>query len=145
MSLYNRDPYNPEWEPIPWNASEDVAAEQERGFHQRAKAAIAWKLVPLDDFPIEGIFGRPREWFRSNDIVFFASHAGEDLVLIQNTWSGWPDPPEWGLASRPSGMSDAEWIHWGHFPRLPARWTLPKSARDPFWQKLIDRLRTSDC
>lgn len=21
-------------------------------------------------------------------------------LLIQNTWHGWPDPPEWGLASR---------------------------------------------
>jgi hypothetical protein len=88
MSLYNRDPYNPEWEPTPWDSPEDVAAEQERGFHRRAVAAIVWKQVPKNDFPSEDIFGHPREWFISNGIEFFASHAGEDLVLLQNLWHG---------------------------------------------------------
>jgi hypothetical protein len=50
---------------------------------------------------------------------------GEDLLLIRNIWFGFPDPPEWGLASRPTGMSDADWKHWGHFPDIPEAWVLP--------------------
>jgi hypothetical protein len=126
MSLYNRDSLNPEWEPAPWNVPEDTAAEQESGFHERATAAIVWKQVPFNNFPIEGVFGRPREWFMTHGIAYFASDAGEDLVLIQNLWHGWPDPLEWGLASRPSGSADAEWTRWGHFDHLPACWSLPE-------------------
>jgi len=52
----------------------------------------SWK-----NFPDGGIFGQPRDWFVSNDIVCVAISDTEELILIQNTWHGFPDPPEWGL------------------------------------------------
>jgi hypothetical protein len=33
-----------------------------------------------------------------------ANGGSVDIILIQNTWHGFPDPPEWGLASRPAGQ-----------------------------------------
>ena len=129
MSIYKRDTLTPEWEPIPWDAPDDVADEQERGFYARATAAIVWSKVPFADFPAEGIFGRPIDWFRALDIEYFATHAGEELVLLHNFWSGWPDPPEWGLASRPCGNPDGAWSRWGHFDNMPASWSVPDIAR----------------
>lgn len=101
---------------------------QERGFYERAMKAIPWTCAPWNDFPQSGIFGRDRDWFVSNDIAFYATFEGEDLILFHNTWHGFPDPPEWGLASRPAGQVNAQWSHWGHFPGLPTLWVMPEAA-----------------
>ena len=125
MSIYRRDEVFPEWEPIPWGLAADLADEQERGFHQRALKMIAWQVVPYKAFPGEGIFGKQRAWFAEHEIDFYASVEAEDLVLIRNPWHGFPDPPEWGLASRPSGRGDLKWASWGHFPDIPKAWLVP--------------------
>lgn len=124
MSVYGRDEVFPEWEPIPWGLNSDAADEQERGFHRRALQPITWDAVPYKSFPSDGIFGHHRDWFSEHEIDFYASFDGEDLVLIRNPWHGFPDPPEWGLASRPSGRTDLKWAVWGHFPNLPAAWSV---------------------
>jgi len=129
VSLYKRDEIFPEWEPIPWGMSGEAADEQESGFHERALKPIAWRETPWRAFPPEGIFGHGRDWFISNEVAFFASVDGEDLILIRNTWHGWPDPPEWGLASRRRGRTDIPWTMWGSFPTLPAAWSIPGEAR----------------
>ncbi len=125
MSIYRRDVVSPEWEPAPWPMGQKAADEQELGFHERALKSIRWRAIPWDDFPTGGIFDRDKDWFASVDAAFFASIDGEDLILIQNIWFGFPDPPEWGLASRPGGQSAATWARWGHFPYLPEAWALP--------------------
>jgi hypothetical protein len=113
-----------EWEPVPWNVPQIQAAEQSEGFRKRAGATIAWTKVPLLAFPPEGVFGKPRDWFISNEIAYTSLHDGEELILIQRFWHGFPDPPEWGLASRPIGRSDLEWSTWGAFSRPPDGWLL---------------------
>ncbi|MBN3726007.1 hypothetical protein [Burkholderia sp. Ac-20379] len=128
MNLYRRDDVFPAWEPIPWNMTGAAVDAQELGFHVRARKPIHWTCTPWHDFPQSGIFGRDREWFSSNDIAFYATFEGEELILIQNTWHGFPDPPEWGLASRPAGQAEASWSQWGHFPDLPTAWVMPEAV-----------------
>lgn len=117
----------PLWEPVPWDAPDETAGTMYAGYNERVGKTIHWQALPLNDFPKDGLFGHGRRWFVDRDIAFFASNEDEDLLLVDNVWSGWPDPPRWGLASRPRGRSDARWRMWGHFPELPATWTLPES------------------
>ncbi|BBF71065.1 hypothetical protein [Sphingomonas bisphenolicum] len=125
MSIYRRHEVLPEWEPIPYTLTGAEADEQELGFHERALKAIDWTRLPWKRFPSEGIFGKDKEWFEFVDAEFYAVVDGEDLILIQNIWHGFPDPPEWGLATKPMGQ-DVAWSRWGHFPDLPASWRVPK-------------------
>ena len=122
MSIYRRDEKLPEWEPVPWSSKGLKADEQEAGFHVRAITQIKWSLIPFRKFPEEGVFGFNKEWLIERDDAFFATIGGEDLLLIDNTWFGWPDPPRWGLATRPSGRNELAWSHWGHFADLPQQW-----------------------
>lgn len=131
MSLYNRDEVAPEWEPASYPMAAKAADEQERGFHERASKPIKWQPLVWDDFPADGIFGHPKEWFTSADVEFVASLEGEDLLLIHNVWFGFPDPPEWGLASRPSGQWDVKWRRWGNFAYLPVVWDVPGETPPP--------------
>lgn len=125
MSIYRRDVVSPEWEPTPYNLAGPEADEQELGFHARATKSIEWALVPYRVFPEGGIFEHDRAWFSEHDIECYATLDGEDLILIRNLWHGFPDPPEWGLASRPSGRSDIKWREWGYVPDLPKAWIVP--------------------
>lgn len=128
MSIYERDGASPEWEAIPWNAKGPQVDEQERGFHQRASKPLVWTKVVWSNFPVNGIFGRDRDWFVSHDIAYVTTFDDEDLLLIDSTWFGFPDPPRWGLASRPAGKADGVWEMWGHFSTLPSAWQVPGAA-----------------
>lgn len=128
MSIYRRDEINPEWEPSPWPMDTQTANKQELGFHQRAHKPICWQPVPWNAFPERGVCGCTKEWLASVDVAFHATHDAEDLLLIDNVWFGWPDPPRWGLASRPSNQAKAAWTHWGHFPDIPVAWIVPDAA-----------------
>lgn len=123
MGIYRRDTHFPKWEPIPWELAGRKADAQERGFHERALKPLVWTKVDWKNFPAEGIFGQDRDWFVSNDIAYVTTFDSEDLILIDNTWFGFPDPPRWGLASRAEGTTD--WQLWGSFPDLPKAWTVP--------------------
>ena len=125
MSIYRRHDVLPEWEPVPYTLNGPAADEQELGFYQRAQKAIQWFAVPFSAFPPEGVLGYDRSWFISRDIDYWAVHDGEDLMLVRLFWHGFPDPPEWGLHSRPSGLPNARWKPWGHVPDLPGAWSLP--------------------
>lgn len=128
MSIYKRDDILPEWEPAPWLMETDAANEQERGFHLRAQMPIKWQAIPWHSFPGSGVIGHDKDWLSSVDAAFYATTNDEDLLLIDNTWSGWPDPPRWGLASRPCGQHQAAWVRWGHFADLPSAWDVPTSS-----------------
>jgi hypothetical protein len=131
MSIYNCDEIDPEWEPSPWPMGAKAADQQEIGFHERATKPISWKQIPWNSFPDEGIFGHTREWLSSVDAAFYATIDAEDLLLIDNVWFGWPDPPRWGLASRPNGNNNGKWTQWGHFPELPQSWDVPEETKTP--------------
>lgn len=126
MSIYKRDEVDPEWEPIPWDASGPQVDEQEKGLHERALKPLVWKTFDWINFPENGIFGRDRDWFVSHDIAFVATFGYEDFILVRNTWFGFPDPPEWALGSRPAENTQTRWTMWGHFPDLPSAWSVPK-------------------
>jgi hypothetical protein len=124
MRVEGRNQLLPDWEPVPWQLVGSEADVQEAGFQQRALKAISWTKAPWQDFPPEGIFGHDRDWFVSNDIRFYATADGEDLILIQLVWHGFPDPPERGLWSRPKGQI-VPWAPWGHVAELPTSWVVP--------------------
>lgn len=88
------DSIDPTWEPVPWDLSVGDSRQQKEGYRKRSNLPIQWRPVPYTDFPNEGLFGKQREWFISNDIAYVAEHADEELILIQNIWHGFPDPPE---------------------------------------------------
>lgn len=117
-----------DWKLVPWTIAGEDADAQEREFHQRARKAILWRPAPLRDFPSGGLLGQDRDWFVANDVAFVATVDGEDLVLIDNTWFGFPDPPRLGLASRPASDHHMPWRSWGHFPDLPGAWSVPIQA-----------------
>lgn len=128
MTPYDRNQWNPAWEPIPWDAKGPEVDEQETGFRARAVKPLIWWRVDWRDFPKEGVFGHDRDWFVTHNIAYVTTYGGEDLVLIDRDWFGWPDPPRWGLASRPEGRTDVRWQMWGSFPDLPDAWLVPEPS-----------------
>lgn len=121
---------DPIWEPIPWDTADETAETMYSGFIERAATPIHWREVPFADFPEEGLLGHGRQWFVDHDVGFFGASEEEDLLLMDKVWFGWPDPPRWGLASRPRGRPDCAWQMWGNFPDPPATWTFPE-GRSP--------------
>lgn len=119
VRIYRRDDILPEREPLPCDMQGASVDTQQLGFHERAIKPISWMRVSWNEFPVSGIFGHDRDWLISNDIAFYAKFDTEDLILIQKSWHAFPDPPEWGLASRAAGEIGVPWSHWGHFPDLP--------------------------
>ena len=117
---------NPEWEPTPWDAPDRIAEPMYEGYVARVARPICWQPVPNADFPKDGNFGHHREWFLEKEVAYFAVHEGEDFLLMNHMWSGWPDPPRWSLASRPSGAIRERWQLWGAFSELPSLWLVPE-------------------
>ena len=114
------------WEADPWDAPDAIADRQLTGFTDRAALPLEWKK-PVDIGRVdEKRFGMEDEWFSGLDVEFYAVHEDEDYVLMQLIWHGFPDPPEWRLASRRSGKYDQQWEEWGYFTNLPIAWKFPK-------------------
>jgi len=110
-----------DWEAAPWDASDEIADRQLRGFRERSAKAVRWTAVR--DLPSHE---RDLFWKISPDVVYFAEHDGEQLLLLQLAWHGFPDPPEWGLASRAIGGEATRWSEWGYFAHLPEAWVVPE-------------------
>jgi hypothetical protein len=109
------------WEADPWDASDTVADAQLAGFTLRSVMAIDWRSVrhagPM-------VFGLAVQQLIGADVAFVAECNGEDMLLMQLDWHGFPDPPEWRLATRPSG-GESPWESWGYFAEVPGAWRLP--------------------
>ena len=82
-------------------------------------------LAVLGDLPAEGLFGLTADQLRSAEAVCHATVQDEHWVLTQLLWHGFPDPPEWGLWTRPRNASGQPWTSWGQFAHLPPAWRLP--------------------
>lgn len=106
------------WEADPWDASDALADAQLAGYRERVTKSIHWHSIRTAR---SSVFGVEREKLISADVEFFAAHDGEDMLLMRLAWHGFPDPPEWRLATRPSG-STGPWETWGYFDALPERW-----------------------
>jgi len=112
------------WEADPWDASDEVANSQLKGFQERAAKTIGWTLLPAAG---PSLFGIEKQKRVGADVGYFATHEGEDMLLMQLAWHGFPDPPEWRLATRSSG-SVGPWESWGYFADMPATWQLPSGG-----------------
>jgi len=110
------------WEADPWDASDEVADLQLAGFQDRAVKTIIWTSIPDTG---QSLFGIEAGKLRSSDVEFYAAYDGEDMLLMRLIWHGFPDPPEWRLATRPSNRRDLPWASWGYFADLPERWRIP--------------------
>lgn len=109
------------WEADPWNASDEIADAQLAGFRERAAKAVDWASIRTAG---HAVFGIESAKLIGGDVEFYATHDGEEMLLMQLAWHGFPDPPEWRLASRPS-ESNGSWASWGYFENLPENWRLP--------------------
>lgn len=114
------------WEPFPHNAGWRAMLRQRRGFKERLRWPLVWTKIDWSDFPEGGVFGHDRAWCMEHEVYATCTHAGEDLVLVNLAWAGWPDPPEWGLWSRAGNDRSAQWRPWGHFALIPDAWTVPE-------------------
>ncbi|RAX38593.1 hypothetical protein [Rhizobium tropici] len=110
------------WEADPCDASDKLADLQFAGFEDRAAKAINWASI-LDAG--QSVFGTEIGDLRGSDVEFYATCDGEDMLLMRLMWHGFPDPPEWRLATRPSNRNDLPWASWGYFADLPERWRIP--------------------
>lgn len=112
------------WEADPWDAPDAVADAQLAGFRERVAKSIDWSSIRTGD---TSVFGIEKTKLISGDVEFFATYGGEEMLLMQLAWHGFPDPPEWRLATRPSG-SQGPWESWGYFEDLPAIWRVPSNG-----------------
>ena len=113
------------WEADPWDASDEVAEVQLAGFHERLARAIDWTSILEVDRSFSGV---DVQTLRGADVQFCATHDGEDMLLMQLFWHGFPDPPEWRLMTRPT-ESRSQWMSWGYFADLPENWRFPSGTR----------------
>jgi hypothetical protein len=116
------------WEADPWDASEEIANAQLAGFTARAAMPVIWASVRSG---AAAVFGIDKQKLVSADVEFFATHGDEDMLLMQSAWHGFPDPPEWRLATRPSEQVGHEWESWGYFADLPNAWNIPGKDNAP--------------
>ena len=116
------------WEADPWDATDEVANAQLSGFQNRAVKPIVWSAVRD---AASSVFGVGIQKLIGSDVEFYASHDGEDMLLMALAWHGFPDPPEWRLATRPSEQPNNEWESWGYFPELPQVWEIPERNNAP--------------
>ncbi|HEX4847485.1 MAG TPA: hypothetical protein VFV30_05040 [Novosphingobium sp.] len=110
------------WEADPWDASDAVADLQLEGFQIRAAKAVSWSAISLVEGPI---FGHDIEWLNSLEVEYVATHDLEDWLLMRLVYHGFPDPPEWRLATRAAGKFSHPWNSWGYFAQLPDAWKIP--------------------
>lgn len=113
------------WESHPWDLDDAAADIQRQGFHVRGMVAVGWQSIPFGDLPAEGLFGLTADQLRSAEAVCHATVQDEHWVLTQRLWHGFPDPPEWGLWTRPRDAAGQPWTSWGQFAALPPTWRLP--------------------
>lgn len=110
-------------------ASQKVVDKQFEGFTLRATKIINWKHVSDSAWIAIKKFDLSDEKINELNVDYFAQADGEDLILLWNIWHGWPDPPEWGLASKPSGTNE-KWHGWGYFAEMPEKWTFEKPSTE---------------
>jgi hypothetical protein len=119
------------WEADPWDASDAIADQQLAGFKERSNLPLEWAKLSAMQLIDAKLFGMELGWHSELDVEFCAVFNGEDFVLMQQLWHGFPDPPEWRLASRPSGQPDLPWESWGYFADPPKAWLFPRDTNAP--------------
>ena len=94
------------------------------GLLKREKWSLAWRRATANDWPPVKSLGYDHNWARKTGTGFVAEHGDELLYLIDRDWFGFPDPPQWGLAS--FNQKTRKWRLWGNFDDLPMGWKVPE-------------------
>jgi len=80
----------------------------------------AFALQPVIWRPVEAAVWR-HEWGDVAAPDFDALVDGQRIALVQETWHGFPDPPEWCL--QVFDEAQADWIRLGNFAGWPRGWS----------------------
>lgn len=89
----------------------------------RTNWPLLWRLAGAEDGPPSALLGNDFDWANKTGTGFVAHHGDETLYLIDRDWFGWPDPPQWSLASY-DRRQDRHYV-WGDFAECPPAWRLP--------------------
>ena len=111
------------WEPNPWTLGIFRSRRIKSGFNERAHWPLNWRRAGVEDWPTLSSLGSDHDWARKSGTGFVAEYGDEQLFLIDRDWFGWPDPPQWGLASYDRTRN--KWRLWGNFDDVPTAWSLP--------------------
>ena len=68
------------WEADPWNASDQIADVQLAGFRERITKPVDWTSIRKGD---GSVFGIAKDKLIGGDVEFYATHDGEDMLLMQ--------------------------------------------------------------
>ncbi|WP_434405745.1 hypothetical protein [Sphingobium sp. DN12] len=111
------------WEANPWKLGFFKARSMKSGYRERIAWPLEWRPAAENDWPPMSELGDDHDWARKMGTGFVAEFGNEILYLIDRDWFGWPDPPQWGLAS--FDRTSETWRLWGNFSDLPINWTVP--------------------
>ena len=82
-----------------------------------------WRPAATKDWPPTELVEGDLDWMRKTGTGYVSEFDGKKWFLFDRDWFGWPDPPEWGLASY---QASEGWRFFDDFDVLPEGWTVPK-------------------
>jgi hypothetical protein len=98
--------------------------ETEAGPQSDCWPVATWKIAEVDDWPPVEVLGKDFDWARRTGTGFVAQFNEKTWFLFHRDWFGWPDPPEWSLASY--NAADG-WRFYKDFDVLPENWSVPET------------------
>ena len=87
--------------------------------------AATWRPAATEDWPQTDLLEGDLDWMRKVGTGYVSEFNGKMWFLFHRDWFGWPDPPEWGLASY---KANEGWRFFDDFDVLPGNWTVPKDS-----------------
>jgi hypothetical protein len=88
-----------------------------------------WRVATAEDWPPAELLGEDFDWARRTGTGLVADFKEKKWFLLHRDWFGWPDPPEWSLASF---KADGEgWRFYDDFDVLPQNWVIPEVQNAP--------------
>lgn len=111
------------WKADPWSLPFFRIWRRKAGLRLRTNWPLLWRLAGAEDGPPSALLGNDFDWANKTGTGFVAHHGDETLYLIDRDWFGWPDPPQWSLASY-DRRQDRHYV-WGDFAECPPAWRLP--------------------
>jgi hypothetical protein len=85
--------------------------------------AVSWRPATTEDWPPTKLLQGDLDWMRRTGTGYVSEFDGKRWFLFDRDWFGWPDPPEWGLASYEPSRG---WRFFDDFDVLPENWIVPK-------------------
>jgi hypothetical protein len=86
--------------------------------------ATTWRPATIEDWPPSDLLQGDLDWMRKTGTGYVSEFHGKRWFLFDRDWFGWPDPPEWGLASYEAAGEG--WQFFDDFDVLPKNWIVPK-------------------